>query len=43
MSRKIKGWKHLVYELGWHNKNSVWDYPYEVHLNKGKMRLDVFN
>lgn len=39
---KVKGYKQLVAELEWHEKNNLWDYSYEVYQNNGEIDLDTF-
>lgn len=37
--RYYKGWLQLANELDWHNSNNLFDYPKEVYLNNGEIKL----
>lgn len=38
---KVKGYKRLIAELEWHEKNDMWDYSYDVYQNNGEIDLDT--
>ena len=40
---KFKGYKQLVAELEWHEKNDKWDYSYDVYQNNGEIDIDFGN
>lgn len=40
---KIKGYKRLAAELDWHNRENLWDYNYDVYLNKGEIDINAFD
>lgn len=40
--REVKGYKRLLSDLKWHNDTGIWDFPKDVWLNKGKVKLECF-
>lgn len=40
---RIKGYQRLAQEIDWHNRNDMWDYPYEVYQSNGVINIDSFN
>lgn len=38
----VRGWRQLIKDLKWHEKEDKWDYPREVYENNGKQELDIF-
>jgi hypothetical protein len=41
-SKKFKGWRQILDEIGWHIKNEVWNEPKELY-ETGKIKLKFFN
>lgn len=39
---KVKGYKQLIAELDWHERNNQWDYSYEDFQNMGERQIDAF-
>ncbi len=39
---KRKGYKQLIAELDWHQRNDQWDYNYEDYQNMGERQINAF-
>lgn len=40
---KYKGYKQLIAELDWHQRNDIWDYSYDDYQNMGERQIDAFS